>query len=331
VTALLVTAGGGHLAELHRLAERLVGLDQDRLWVTSESEQSRSLLRDERVVFARDAAPRDAKSILANVPLARRLLSSGELDCVVSNGSGIALSFLPLADATGLPCHYIECAARTIGPSVTGRIVKALPNVSTYAQYRRWASGGWRYAGCVLDGFAPVPRAKPGRVSRVLVTVGSVFPFRRLAERLVRITPPGTELVWQLGATDVAGLPIAARPSLAPDVLARLNEQVDVVVAHAGIGCALAALDAGKRPVLAPREHRYGEHVDDHQQQLAVELAERGLAVARPVDSLTFEDLEQAAEHGVQQATPPAPVVLDEPDVLPSVVVPAATQGAARR
>ena len=58
-----------------------------------------------------------------------------------------------------------------------------------------------------------------------------------------------------------------------------------MVVAHAGVGAALAALEVGKCPVLVPRRHARGEHVDDHQIQIATELGDRALSVSVEAES----------------------------------------------
>ena len=62
------------------------------------------------------------------------------------------------------------------------------------------------------------------------------------------------------------------------DEVANAMGQARVVVAHAGVGTVLAALNAGKRPVLVPRRREWGEAVDDHQVELAHRLAGCGLA-----------------------------------------------------
>ena len=49
-------------------------------------------------------------------------------------------------------------------------------------------------------------------------------------------------------------------------------DQADLVIAHAGIGSALTAFDAGLCPVLLPHSAARGEHVDDHQQLIADDL-----------------------------------------------------------
>ena len=56
--------------------------------------------------------------------------------------------------------------------------------------------------------------------------------------------------------------------------------EADVVVSHAGAGSILQTLYAGKPLVIVPRLRRYGEHIDDHQLELAGTLARQGKAVA---------------------------------------------------
>jgi UDP-N-acetylglucosamine transferase subunit ALG13 len=87
------------------------------------------------------------------------------------------------------------------------------------------------------------------------------------------------------------------------------------VVAHAGTGIALMALENGKLPVLVPRRSMHGEHVDDHQLTIALELALRDLAVSRDADSLKARDLEHAAGHRVTK-------VLDPPQLAISASTP---------
>jgi len=53
--------------------------------------------------------------------------------------------------------------------------------------------------------------------------------------------------------------------------------RADSVVCHAGVGTIMTALKTGHTPVVIPREARYGEHVDDHQLDIATRFAERNL------------------------------------------------------
>lgn len=53
----------------------------------------------------------------------------------------------------------------------------------------------------------------------------------------------------------------------------------DGVVCHAGVGSIMVAVRCGKRPVVIPRLARFGEHVDDHQVQIARRFGRHGFAV----------------------------------------------------
>ena len=213
---LLVASTGGHLAQLYELAPRIPGVERDRRsWATFDTPQSRSLLEGEDVLFVDYTAPRDWRAIARNLAPARRLLRERRFGHVVSTGSGIALTFLPLARAQGLRATYIESAARSQGPSLTGRILARTPGVRLGTQYPAWADERWAYVGSVLDGYASTADVRVPAVGRVVVTLGTIpYGFRRLVERALAILPSGVEVIWQTGATDVAGLPIDARAEL---------------------------------------------------------------------------------------------------------------------
>jgi UDP-N-acetylglucosamine transferase subunit ALG13 len=186
-----------------------------------------------------------------------------------------------------------------------------VPKVRVYTQYPAWARSPWRYRGSIFDGFDAVESGERP-IRRVLVTVGTAegYGFRSLVERVLAILPADVDTVWQTGPTDVGDLPIDAVEALASDEVDRLLAEVDVVIAHAGTGSSLAALRAGAFPVLVPRRRARREHVDDHQCEIAHELQRRGLALAREVDELTYDDLVFAASHQVRLAHRPPPFEL---------------------
>ncbi len=253
-------------------------------------------------------------SVVANVRPAVRLLRGSRPDMVLSTGSGIALSFLPVAAALGIPAHYVESATRLTGPSMTGRALVLVPGVKTYTQDRRWSDARWVYRGSVFDGFEPGPArgeaASP--VRRIVVILGSnPYGFRRLLERLIAILPHGVEALWQTGVTDTDRLPIDAHRAWPARELHEAMAQADVVVAHAGIGAALSALEVGRIPVLVPRRQDLGEQIDDHQALVAHELAERGLAVTADADALEMPMLERAAGLCANMVADPPRFALD--------------------
>ncbi len=265
-------------------------------WVTNDAPQSRSLLAGEQVHWVNPVFPRDRRAALSNVAPAARLLSSRRYSAVISTGSGVALSFLPLARLRNISTHYIESFTRLNEPSLTGRLLARVPGLRVYTQHESWAGERWRFSGSVFDEFAVEERRETSKLARMVVTLGqNPYGFRRLLESLLAVLPDDVDVVWQTGATDVAGLPIESRPILPAHELAAEILRADVVVAHAGIGSALAVLTAGKIPVLVPRLFAQGEQVDDHQEHVADELERRGLAIAASVEALDLATLRRAS------------------------------------
>jgi UDP-N-acetylglucosamine transferase subunit ALG13 len=299
MTTLLVASTGGHLKQLHRLHRRLSGVSGPFRWATFDTPQSRSLLEGEAVDFVHFVGGRDPRNVLRNAPLARRILREHGVDAIVSTGSAVALPFFALARSRRLECHYIESAARSDGPSATGGMIGRIPGVNLYAQYPAWATGRWHYRGSVFDSFerAGGPGPAPNEVRKVVVTLGTFrgYGFERLVRRLLEILPAEAEVLWQTGDTDTSGLGVAGHHAIPERDLTQAMREADVVVAHAGVGTALAALEVGKCPVLVPRRLAHGEHVDDHQTQIAGELDGRGLSLSVEADDLTLDDLLVAA------------------------------------
>jgi UDP-N-acetylglucosamine transferase subunit ALG13 len=118
------------------------------------------------------------------------------------------------------------------------------------------------------------------------------------------------EVLWQTADSPVDDLPIQATPTLPAAELGAALSKADIVISHAGTGSALAALNAGRYPILATRDPARGEQVDDHQQQLATELARRGLAMHRDAQAITIDDMMEALDISVRRTTSPPPFEL---------------------
>ncbi|QNG55606.1 glycosyltransferase family 28 [Pseudonocardia petroleophila] len=315
---MFVATTGGHLEQLANLAARIPA-SAGELWVTHANAQSRSLLSGRDVEFVPYVRVRNLPDVVRCLPSAHRLWRRYDITRVVSTGSGIALGYLPYLAARGVECHYIESAARVAAPSVTGRLLQRVPRVRRYTQYPHWAGSRWSFTGSVFDSYRAeaTPRARAD-VLRAVVTVGTAaeFPFRRLISRLVPLLGPGgavtaatglpVEVLWQTGCTPTDGLPIDAVPFLPAVELGAALAAADIVVSHAGTGSALAALAAGRFPVLATRRAALGEAGDDHQGELADELVRRGLAARCEPETLTAADLVASMDTVVRSAHPPA-------------------------
>lgn len=311
MTTLLAASNGGHLKQLHRLRPRLQGVSEPFHWVTFDTPQARSLLEGETVHYVPFIGGRDPRNVARNFPYARRILRETGAEALVSTGSAIAIPYFSVGRLRRRQCHWIESAARMEGPSMTGRIVSRLPGVKLYSQYESWAGGRWQYRGAVFDSFAGVEAtgAAPPQIRKAVVTLGTYkgTPYTRIVKRLLEILPPEVEVLWQTGATDVSDLGIESVYALPEKELSEAMAAADVVVTHAGVGTALAALEVGKCPVMAPRLAAHGEAVDDHQVQIAAQLSERGLAVTVDAEQIAFDHLVEAAGRRVgAPADPPA-------------------------
>lgn len=61
-----------------------------------------------------------------------------------------------------------------------------------------------------------------------------------------------------------------------------------IVITHGGPSSFIMPLQVGKTPIVVPRQERYGEHVNDHQLEFALEVARRqkNILVAEDVSQL---------------------------------------------
>ncbi|MEE4298331.1 MAG: glycosyltransferase [Pseudomonadales bacterium] len=139
---------------------------------------------------------------------------------------------------------------------------------------------------------------------RIFVTVGTQLPFDRLvgAVDAWAATRPHADVFAQIGS----GTPpcrIASAATVDPVRFADCMRRADVVVAHAGMGTILTALDLGKPVVVMPRRAALGEHRNEHQRATverlahldALHVAEDEHTLAQRLDALLAVDAGQSA------------------------------------
>lgn len=305
---MMVCSGGGHLKQLFTLSSRL-GVDpEDQVWITFENGLSSSLLEGREVHYAPFVAPRDLRNLWRLRSLASRVMKEHTYDRAFSTGSSPAVAVLPMAAAHGAEAHYIESAARADGPSMSGRILQRRKSVHTYTQYPSWQSSRWQYGGSIYDGFTAGPSTPvPTRIRKAVVTVGTQegYSFDRLYDALVPLLADCDEVLWQTGSQDVSRWGIEGRDRVPHAELNGAVAEADVVIAHSGTGSAITAFEQGKFPILVPRLAKHGEHIDDHQLQIAAEMQRRGLAFMRMPEELYDDVLLSAASRSVRTVQAP--------------------------
>ena len=84
----------------------------------------------------------------------------------------------------------------------------------------------------------------------------------------------------QIGPSDFAPRTLEVLPFLDPQAFRRQMEEASAVVAHAGMGTIITALELGKPILVVPRLGRLEETHNDHQVATAKRLAEDNLVLA---------------------------------------------------
>ena len=123
----LVCSSGGHLTQLYRLEPWW--REHERLWVTFDTRDATSLLRDERTVWAHHPTTRNPPNALRNLRLAWRTLRRERPDVVVSDGAGVAVPFFIVAKLLGVRTVYLEVVDRVDSRTLTGRLVYPLTDL----------------------------------------------------------------------------------------------------------------------------------------------------------------------------------------------------------
>lgn len=105
-------------------------------------------------------------------------------------------------------------------------------------------------------------------------------PFSRALDIIAPLAED-EDLVIQHGATPVNDdLPRSTWVRFTDyDRVCSLVRESSYVICHAGVGLIMTAIREGKKPIVIPRLSEYGEHVDDHQLQIATEFAKGGRVV----------------------------------------------------
>jgi UDP-N-acetylglucosamine:LPS N-acetylglucosamine transferase len=143
---MLVCSSGGHLLQLLELRgawERF-----DRVWVTFDKSDARSLLDGERVLHAFGPTNRNIPNLLRNLRLAWTVVRRERPSAILTTGAGVAVPFAWIARVHGTRVLYVESFTRIAGLSLSGRMIAPIAD-GTYVQWPELAAATprARYAG----------------------------------------------------------------------------------------------------------------------------------------------------------------------------------------
>jgi UDP-N-acetylglucosamine transferase subunit ALG13 len=131
----------------------------------------------------------------------------------------------------------------------------------------------------------------------IFVTVGSQEPF----DRLIRAVDQWaglrglSEVFAQIGGSALRPRHIQFTHSMEPSEFNRAMQKARVIVAHAGMGSIISALELGKPIVVMPRRANLRETRNDHQ----VATAERFGAQGKVIVAADEQDLPEKLDHAL--------------------------------
>jgi UDP-N-acetylglucosamine transferase subunit ALG13 len=105
-----------------------------------------------------------------------------------------------------------------------------------------------------------------------------MYGFDRLIKEMDSIAQrTDEEIIMQIGESSYIPKNAKSFKFASKEVMDSLYERSRVVVCHAGTGSILCAMERCKPIIVVPRRVKHGEHVDDHQLDIAGELEKEDL------------------------------------------------------
>lgn len=298
----IVVSTGGHLEQAIRRAQQLKL--ENTIYFIPKNAQSISKLRAQNAIYIRNVGSRDISGLFISAFQLTRHLYKGKFDYVISTGAGIALSCYIVCKLKQIDFYYIESVARITAPSLTGKILSLTKSTALYSESPNFDPRKWKSIDTLFSVYKRVLKVDDKHINdplKIFVTVGTVhkFKFDRLVEMVKSILVKGDQVVWQIGDANSSNLTGIHYRELSDYQIAEKIDWADVVITHSGVGSILTTLDRGKYPVIVPRLSKLGEHIDDHQFQIASKIANLGLGIVVQ-EVFKREDLLEAAMSNVE-------------------------------
>lgn len=130
----------------------------------------------------------------------------------------------------------------------------------------------------------------------ILVTLGTQdkeFPrLIQAVEKQIELGNIKDEVIVQAGSTKYESDKMKIVDYIPIKEFSSLLGQADFIITHAGVGSIIEGLKNNKKVIVVARKKEYGEHVNNHQEQILENFGEQGYII--PVYNL--EDLSEALE-----------------------------------
>jgi UDP-N-acetylglucosamine transferase subunit ALG13 len=323
----LAASGGGHVRQLLDLEP--VWSRHDYFFVTEPTAMGESLALKHRSYFLPHFAWGQAKlgaplRMIANawkgMFAAWKIMRSERPDVVITTGAGAVFFPVLFGRLLGARVIVIESFARFDHPSLFGRLAAPLAH-NMVVQSAKLAA---RYPKAkVFDPLRTLDGDPPEKDRLLFATVGATLSFDRLSNAVGRLKAEGViseEVILQTGVGGVRPPGLEVHETLPFDQVQSLLKRSSIVVCHGGTGSLITALREGCHVVAMPRLSALGEHYDDHQSEITLAFAARGLIqVARSDDELRNALLAAPTRKRLRATTDPQALIAFLDDVLERV------------
>ena len=124
----------------------------------------------------------------------------------------------------------------------------------------------------------------------IFVTVGThEQPFNRLVKAVDELKRDGViteDVIMQTGFSTYEPKYCQWSKLIPYQQMIKNVEDARIVITHGGPASFIMPLQIGKTPIVVPRQHRFDEHVNDHQVEFARNVAER-MGTIIPVEDIS--------------------------------------------
>lgn len=114
----------------------------------------------------------------------------------------------------------------------------------------------------------------------ILILLGTQDkPFTRLLKAVDKAINDGfikEEVIAQIGFTKYESSNIKTFDLIPKDEYEKIISEADLIITHAGVGSILTGLKKDKKVIAAARLKEYGEHTNNHQQEILNEFYKKG-------------------------------------------------------
>lgn len=113
----------------------------------------------------------------------------------------------------------------------------------------------------------------------IFVTVGThEQPFNRLVEEIDRLKKEAIitdDVFIQTGFSTYIPQYCDWKSIISYSEMEDYMTRADIIITHGGPASFMGAIAKGKKPIVVPRQEKFGEHVNDHQLDFAEQVSER--------------------------------------------------------